>query len=283
MLKLFIGVLSRMPFRVAWWFSWSIAYLWWFVIPIRKAVAVDGFSQAFPELPVGPNLRRSAAELVMGYIELFHEHRQPCVELSIEGVERIRKHLGRNEGIVLVAGHFGSWDLLGPMVCRQESLPATVVVRTQKWKPAATYVEALRRDFGMGLLPSRDSFERIMNELKTGRVLVFLLDQRYARGIPVPFFGRPAWTTPTISIVVQRSGAPIYGLDYWREGIGKHHARFSGPLPMTGDVEADTSTIQSFCEQSIRERPHAWLWFHDRWRVPRAQGLGADRRENRSA
>lgn len=268
MFKLTIAVVSRIPFQVAWFFSRSLAWFWWLIAPIRKSVAIDGFSQAFPSLPVGPNLRRSAAELTMGYLELFRENRRPCVELSVENGEMIQERVRQGQGMILVAGHFGSWDLVGPMVCRQEALPATVVVKTPKWKPAADYIDGLRRNFGMGLLPPRESFPQVLEQLAAGRIIVFLLDQRYVRGIPVPFFGRPAWTTPTVSVAVQRSGVPVFGLDYWRRGVGKHHARFTGPLQMVGDIETDTTTIQAFYEQCIRERPHGWLWMHNRWKRP---------------
>jgi len=257
-----------MPLRIGWSFSWLLAWLWWTVVPIRKSTAVDGFRRVFPDLPVGPNLRREAAGLVMGYIELFHEERRPCIELTIDNSEPIQRHVAAGEGVILVAGHFGSWDLVGPMVGRQESLPATVVVKNPRWKPAADYVAKLREKFGLGLLPSMNSFKEIMDELADGRVLVFLLDQRYRKGIPIEFFGRPAWTSPAVSIAAQRSGAPVYGLSYWREGIGKHRAVFSGPLALTGDVETDSGTIQRYYEDTIRKRPHSWLWLHDRWRKP---------------
>ncbi len=266
--KVFVWVFSRIPLRIGWFLSWVLAWLWWTVIPIRKATAVDGFRHVFPDLPVGPNLRREAAELVMGYIELFHEARKPCIQLTVENSEPIHRHIAAGEGVILVAGHFGSWDLVGPMVGHQESLPATVVVKNPSWKPAADYVEDVRHKFGLGLLPSMNSFKAIVKELAEGRVLVFLLDQRYRRGIPIEFFGRPAWTTPAVPIAVERSGAPVYGLSYWREGVGKHCARISGPLPMVGDIETDTATIQGFYEDVIRERPHSWLWLHDRWREP---------------
>ena len=257
-----------MPLRMAWCLSWLLAWLWWTVVPIRKATAVEGFRHVFPELPVGPNLRREAAELVMGYCELFCEARKPCIQLTVENGELIQSQLASGNGVILVAGHFGSWDLVGPMVGRDESLPVTVVVKNPRWKPAADYVEDLRHTFGLGLLPSTNSFEAIMKEIAEGRVLVFLLDQRYRKGIPIEFFGRPAWTTPVVAVAVERSGAPVYGLCYWREGIGKHRARFSGPLPMVGDIETDTATIQRFYEETIRERPHSWLWLHDRWKEP---------------
>jgi KDO2-lipid IV(A) lauroyltransferase len=262
------GLLARTPLAIAWFFSWSIAWLWWIAIPIRKSVAVDGFTRAFPDLPAGANLRRSVAELFMGYVELFKEYRTPFVQLTIEGADAVHEHLNAGEGVIVVAGHFGSWDLLGPMICRAESLPATVVVKTPSWKPAAEFVDELRRDFGMGLLPPRNSFASVIEELEQGRMLVFLLDQRYAKGIPIPFFGRPAWTTPAVAVAVQRSGCPVFGLDYWREGVGKHRGRFTGPLEMAGDVETDTLAIQRFYEECIKERPHSWLWLHDRWKKP---------------
>ncbi len=271
MLELGIWILSRTPLPVAWCFSWCIAWLWWVAIPMRKAVAVDGFSRAFPGLPVGQNLRRSLAELLMGYIELVREIRKPSVELTIEGADLIQENVARGQGMIFVAGHFGSWDLLGPMICKQEALPATVVVKKPKWKPAADFVEGIRRDFGMGLLPPRNSFSKILEELSRGRIVTFLLDQRYARGIPVPFFGRPAWTSPAVSVAIERSGVPVFGLDYWRRGVGQHHARFTGPLDLVGDIEADTATIQGFYEGCIRERPHGWLWLHDRWKDPKAK------------
>jgi hypothetical protein len=65
--------------RIGWGLAWVLAWLWWTVLPIRKATAVDGFRHVFPDLPVGPNLRREVAGLVMGYIELFHEARKPCI------------------------------------------------------------------------------------------------------------------------------------------------------------------------------------------------------------
>jgi lauroyl/myristoyl acyltransferase len=37
---------------------------------------------------------------------------------------------------------------------------------------------------------------------------------------------------------------------------------------MIGDIERDTRTIQEFYETTIRERPHSWLWLHERWKKP---------------
>lgn len=270
MFKLIVWFFSHVPLPIAWLFSWSIAWLWWTVLPVRKAIAVDNFSQVFPDLPVGSNLRRSTAELVMGYIELFHELRRPCIQLTVENAEEIHERLAMKKPMIMLTGHCGSWDLVGAMVSRQESLPVSAVVKDPSWKPAADFIAELRDTFGLGTLPAHDSFPAIMHELENGRIVGFLLDQRYRKGIPVSFFGRPAWTTPVLSVAAERSGVPVYGLLFYREGVGKHRARFSGPLKMVGDIERDTTTAQVFYEECIRERPHSWLWMHDRWKKPKS-------------
>ncbi len=66
---------------------------------MRKGTAVDGFRYAFPDLPVGSNLRRETAELVMGYIELVHEARKSCIQLTVENSEPIRRHVAAGEGV----------------------------------------------------------------------------------------------------------------------------------------------------------------------------------------
>ena len=53
-----------------------------------------------------------------------------------------------------------------------------------------------------------------------GQLIGFFLDQRLARGIPVPFFGRPALTAPSLAVAAAKTGEDVYFLEYWREGWG---------------------------------------------------------------
>ena len=41
------------------------------------------------------------------------------------------------------------------------------------------------------------------------------------------------------------------------------HGRICGVVPKTY-----LPNTQEFYEERIRERPHAWLWLHDRWKEP---------------
>jgi KDO2-lipid IV(A) lauroyltransferase len=107
---------------------------------------------------------------------------------------------------------------------------------------------------------------RVYELLEEGHTVVFVIDQRLARGVAVPFFGRLALTAPAVAIAAARTSIPVHFLEYWREGTGMHQAVFSAPLPVTGRAEDDIAAFTARIEEAVRRRPHNWLWLHDRWK-----------------
>lgn len=261
-------LIARTPLRVAAAFAAVVSWLWWGIVPVRRRLAVSNFRRAFPDLPPGPAMRRMMRGVVLGYFELLHEERLPgSVELSIEGAEPIVERGREGKGTLVFGAHFGSWDLVGPLLARRTGVAATVVVKIPRSKPVAALMERVRTSYGLGLLANRaGSMQRVYELLDEGQVLVFVIDQRLGRGIPIPFFGRPALTAPAIAAAAAKTGLPVHFLEFWREGTGRHEARFSGPLPVTGRAEEDMALYTLRIEEAVRRRPHSWLWLHDRWK-----------------
>ena len=72
--------------------------------------------------------------------------------------------------------------------------------------------------------------QRVFELLEEGHLVVFVIDQRLARGVAAPFFGRLALTAPAIAVAAAKTSVPVHFLEYWREGTGRHQApspRFS--------------------------------------------------------
>lgn len=260
-------MLSRTPLRVASAACWACAWLWWTVVPFRRRLAIDNYGRVFPGRAPGADLRRMFHGLMLGYFELFREMRVPgSITMDYSGQERMLAELAAGQGSFLLSGHFGSWDLVGPMVCRDLALPASVIVKTPKNPGIAKLIEKVRTAFGMGLLPVKNVMEQVYENVNSGRVVVFMMDQRLNRGIPVPLFGAPALTSPALAHAASKSGRPVNTLWFARVGIGHHRAEFGPPIELGGDIEADTTRFMEFYEQRMRQLPHNWLWLHDRWR-----------------
>jgi len=90
----------------------------------------------------------------------------------------------------------------------------------------------------------------------------------------VPFFGRPASTTPAMAVAAKRTGAPVFVVMGIRDAGGqKMRLEVEGPveapegLSEEESVTAHTAKVTAVLEQYIRRYPHQWLWLHRRWKV----------------
>ena len=234
-----------------------LGWLWWWVLPVRRRLAVENFRRAFPDRDPR-ELRRGVGELAWSYVELLLGRRA-----RVEGLDLVPP-----TGAICLGGHGGAFDLALISVARH--VPVTIFVRTPSNPLAAWLIERLRRRAGLELLPPRDSMAAAYRALERGRVVIFVQDQRHNQGIRVPFFGRPARTSPAFAAMAWRTRAPLLGVWQWREA-GGHVIRFQRldwPVPEDRDeaIRSLTAASQRFYEDRIRTAPHAWLWLHDRWK-----------------
>ena len=285
MVSSLIAVLSRLPLRLAWLIGWALAWIWWTALPIRRAVAVDNLRQALPEVRPGPALRRMMAGLVLGYVEMLHQLRRPCIEMEMDGLEPLRAHLATGQGCVVLMGHFDCWDLVGPLMCYSAGVPGSAVINVPANKDIAALIERVRLALGVIPIPGNSwgAARRVFEHLEEGRVVAFFLDQRFNGGIPVDLFGRPAWTTRVPATLAARAGVPVFTAHYWRVGVGRHRGVVEGPLTLSGDADEDTRRFAAFYEEKIRERPHNWLWLHRRWKPGRRPAASGDNQPDTSA
>lgn len=219
-------------------------------------MAIKNYGVAFPK-NAPSDLRKTVGDLVWGYVELAMGRRS-----SLEGIELL------SSGGICLAGHGGAWDLA--LISAAEKIPITIFVKPPSNRLAAWLITRARIRAGIELLPPSGSSQAAYDALSRGRTLIFVQDQRHNRGIPVDFFGKPAWTSRGFGRIAQKTGADLYGAWQWRDGQG-HHLRVEKlmPTPPTDTEEAIdylTEYSQQFYEEKIRQKPHSWLWLHNRWR-----------------
>lgn len=256
---------ARVPLGWVDGFAHLVAHLWWWVLPVRRRVAVENLRRALPEVAPRPTLIRMMHDLVLGYVELVQYERGGVrVEVHAEGVP---------PGSILLAGHGGSWDLA--LLACADTLPIAIFLKTPSNPWVRARLAAFRARHDVGALETGATMEAAYAALAAGRSVFFIQDQHYARGIPSPFFGRPAATSTGLAAAVLRTGRPVWGTWPVRTGRGRHQLVFE-PIPLpapTGDraadVQAITDAANRWYETQIRRRPHGWLWLHRRWKGPR--------------
>jgi len=246
---------------------------------IRRRVTLDNLAQALPERT--EQERRSIARaayanmarvVVDALRTLGAPGAQLLAEVEVDDFGPVEHALARGRGLLVATAHLGSWELFGASMAQR--VPLNAVVRPLRGGLNARLVEARQRA-GLRLIPGRGALGGTVAALRRNEVVAMLVDQAIGgkHALFVPFFGRPAATTPALSMAALRTGAPTLVVVALRDGA---HLRFrvEGPFEVTstGDRRQDlwnhTAQVAGAIERIIREAPEQWLWLHRRWKLP---------------
>ncbi len=270
-----------LPRKLALGVGACLGWVWYRLIPIRKKVALDNLRRALPgrsdrerkaiARAMYGQLARSAVELLR-LPGLTRETAEALVD--IQGLEHLEQALANGKGAIVVTAHFGNFDLLA-CAAALRGIDLHVVTRTQHQRGVNRFWMKIRARTGLGLLSAKDSILKIHRLLKKNAVIALVIDQHMpvGRGIPVPFFGRPASTTHAPATLALATSAPILPVTVERLPGGLHRASIEPPRTVTaGDdraaaIQAETLALNRWLEDRIRQRPDHWLWIHRRWKL----------------
>lgn len=193
--------------------------------------------------------------------------------VRVSGLEHARAAFEAGRGVLLVSGHFGHWEL-GALAIGFLGHPLSLVTRKLDNPDLERRLAGMRGASGNRIVHKRNAVREMMRAMRDGGGVAILIDQdARGDGIFVPFFGRPASTTPTVGMLAVRSGAAVVPVRCTPDGGGRYHLEFEPPVPVeTGDdraadIEAVTAACTAVLERWIREHPTYWLWMHRRWKT----------------
>jgi KDO2-lipid IV(A) lauroyltransferase len=208
----------------------------------------------------------------------FSRERFP-VKIEIKGKECLDEALDRGRGVIALGAHFGSFTLVGPRLAA-EGYPFNFLVNVgnlrKLWEKLAFYSEI----FGLQLIPLKPmmaSIKKSLNCLHRNEILYMVADEQQRRGgLPVPFFGQIAYTSPGPAILSLKTGAPILPMFVLREDASKRtlvigsSVEIERTLDEKKDAETLTAKFTKAIEEIVRQHPDQWAWLNRRWKIPRS-------------
>jgi Kdo2-lipid IVA lauroyltransferase/acyltransferase len=197
-----------------------------------------------------------------------------------EGAEHIREAFARGKGVLVFSAHFGHWEA-GAILFGQLGYPFSVITRPLDNPILERLLARLRRGSGNAVIHKRRAVKETMRALAAGAGVAILIDQDARdEGVFVPYFGRPASTTPTLALLALRTGAAVLPVFARVRPDGRISVHAEPPMTVepTGDREGDILRVTAECtavvERWVRRYPEQWLWMHRRWKT-RPPGEGA--------
>lgn len=247
--------------------------------PRRRQIMRANIALAFPDLAI-PEQRKIAEDsldnLAHGLSIFIHMpsilDQKDLPWIHYEGSEHLEEALARGKGVIAFNAHFGCWEFSSTYVMRRGKEVAALYRPLDN--PRIDALVARQRCSGGGFMMDR---RRVIREglplLRRNGVLGIMVDQNFAGGgVFVNFLGRPAATTPIVSIMARRTGAAVLPMHSWWDH-NDLYLRWDPPFELSGEPDADkavaedTQRMTRVVEGWVRERPGQWLWLHNRWKL----------------
>jgi Kdo2-lipid IVA lauroyltransferase/acyltransferase len=168
--------------------------------------------------------------------------------------------------------HSANWEICA-IAAPQHGVRALVPYRRLRNLPLTQELVRIRMAVGTTPVAAGPSMvSEIKKKFGEGDALGMLIDQYYAQGIEVSFFGRPTKLNPLFARLVRIYDCPVYGSRIVRRPDRRFGYEIVGPIEPARDargrvdVQASTQIYASLLERWIREHPEQWLWLHRIWR-----------------
>ncbi len=279
---LLLKPLSLLPLPLLYRCSTILFYLVYYVIPYRKKVVLSNLKNSFPEkdqreIEVLVKLfYRHFCDLIIESIRLFSISEEEAISrCRVTNPEIFSQFVEKNQSLIIVAGHYGNWELAGVALNSQIPHQAIGFYTPMKNRFFDLQFRTSRSRFGLKVTPSkkvRHSFEKRMKQLTA---TVFIGDQS-----PSNVRKQLHWTTFLNQETGVMLGAEkmarhynypvLYGncrkikRGYYEVSfeIIEKNSRTSGLFEIT---EKHTRIL----EKEIFRVPQYWLWTHRRWKRKR--------------
>jgi len=270
----------RKTFRAPWY-----GRLLYRLLPLRRRVVLENLRRVFGETLDEAEIRTLGEGFYGHHLRCLWEFfKMPFLDrdrrralVRVEGGEHLDAALERGKGVLILTGHFGSWEVATVAGISQfEDYRGRFHFIRRPLKPRWFNDLVMRRfhKAGFGTLEKSDSLDAILELLERNHLVVSIFDQFAIRkaGVPSEFFGHPAHTFKSLAVLAQFTGAPVVPASSWREPDGSHVLLFEEPVELVTEgptreiVARNTRRFNVALERIILRHPEQWIWMHKRWK-----------------
>lgn len=247
----------------------------WIVAPLGKYnVRVrDNLAMVMPNMPksevrrmmraVPNNVGRTLMEVYSGA-----EFKARVADTPIKGagLQDILAARARGQGVILVSGHFGNYDVPRAVLSANGHAVGALYQPFHNPRFDVHYRKTIT-EIGAPIFPrGRRGLAEMVLHLRKGGLVGLLNDQHIAHGADLTFFDLPAKTALSSAELALKYNCllvPVYGL---RMGDGiSFQLIIEPPIPHTTPAEMSQALNDSL-EAMARAHMDQWFWIHRRWK-----------------
>lgn len=261
-------------------FSFILAFLFFYFIPIRKKVVIQNLQKAFPNYSykkikkIAFNTYKSFAIVLIEILSIPKLDAETiCNLIKFENIDLVKEIYNARKGLILMTAHFANWEWMALAMGLQLNIPINVIVKNQQNSLVNSWLNNARTKWNNKIIPLGVSIKNVFVQLKKGNIVAMVADQRGPKdGNRVNFFNIPTCVFDGPAVLALRTNAPLL------IGFAVRQKDFSYNVKM---YEINLDNLPENDEEKIREinqrhmnkleeyisnYPEQWLWMHKIWK-----------------
>lgn len=200
--------------------------------------------------------------------------------VEVRGHERMLDIVAQNRGVLVLTGHFGSWEFApigGVANFKQFKGQFHFIRKTLGNKTIERILFKRYYQAGLHVIPKKNSLQQVCDALEQNHAVIFVMDQHATitnrDGIAVEFFGKKAGTYRSLASFARHTGVPVVPAAGYRLENGRHVLEFHEPIlwqdygTTQESIYRNTLAYNQALERIILAHPEQWLWLHKRWKL----------------
>lgn len=261
-------------------FASVLTVIFYYLIPIRKQVTKENLKHAFPDYSdkkIDQIAYNSYKSFLITFVEILYlpwlTLEQIKKMISFENIQLIKQLYDKQNGVILMSGHFGNWEYIATSGAANLNLKFSVVVKPQRNQFVDRWMNKARTKWNNEVIPLGLSIRNIYSVLANKGIIAMVADQRGPEeSIKLEFFGRKTSVYTGPAVLSIKTNAPIvYSLavrqkDYSYKAEVTEISRENLPEDYDEKVKVLSERILRYLEDYIKKYPEQWLWMHRRWK-----------------
>lgn len=213
---------------------------------------------------------RASGMLFADSLWIWRNPQKALTLVEVQNWDLVEAAIGEGHGLVMLTPHLGGFEII-PRVLAQH-FPATILYRPSRQEWLNEVVEEGRAYPNMHFVPTNlNGVRQMTRALGRGEAIGILPDQvpSGGEGVWVPFFGRPAYTTPLPARLANRNNTPVVMFTAKRKGLGAGWLMQATRLaPLAEDADLAATELNIAIENAILVAPEQFIWSYNRYKHP---------------
>jgi len=212
----------------------------------------------------------ASGQLFSDSLWIWRNPKQALKLAEIQNWDLVEAAINEGHGLVMLTPHLGGFEII-PRVLAQH-FPATILYRPSRQDWLNSIVEEGRAYPNMHFVPTNlNGVRQMTRALSKGEAIGILPDQvpSGGDGVWVPFFGRPAYTTPLPARLANRNKTPVIMFTAKRKNLGQGWLMQATRLaPFSEDATLAATEMNQAIERAILKAPEQFIWAYNRYKHP---------------